>query len=126
MTQSHGWTTIVHPIRMASNPHHSQKWISKKKKKLFSGSAVIKLFLKNVIFSRNYLFKLLKFKGITRKKYRNWWKPLLLNVNPQLQIRYPIIDNIFLSYNLMKPLITKHILIIKQFLTIFLFLYEIQ
>jgi hypothetical protein len=72
MTQSHGWTTIVHPIRMASIPHPSQKRIPNKKKKLFSGSAVIKLFLKNVNCSRNYLFEMLKFKGITRKKLQKW------------------------------------------------------
>jgi hypothetical protein len=45
---------------------------TKFKKKIFSGSAVIKLFLKNVNFSRNYLFEMLKFKGITRKKIQKW------------------------------------------------------
>jgi hypothetical protein len=47
---------------MASIPHPSQKRIPNKKKKLFSGSAVIKLFLKNVNCSRNYLFEMLKLK----------------------------------------------------------------
>jgi len=35
----------------------------------FSGSAVIKLFLKNPNFSINYMFQMMKFKGITREDF---------------------------------------------------------
>jgi len=40
----------------------------------------------------------------TRKKNLNWWKPMrfLFKANPLLQIMYPIIDNIFVSYNLVE------------------------
>jgi hypothetical protein len=34
----------------------------------FSGSAVIKLIFENPDFSRNYLFEMMKFKGITREE----------------------------------------------------------
>ncbi len=45
----------------------------------------------------------------TRKKNLNWWKPMrfLFKVNPLLQIMYPIIDNIFVSYNLVEHYVSS-------------------
>jgi hypothetical protein len=60
----------------------------------FLGFVVIKLLLK--------MSNLRKLQG--KEKYKIWWKPksFLFQVSSKLEIKYPIIDNFFLSYNLVK------------------------
>jgi hypothetical protein len=43
-----------------------------------------------------------------REKYKNWWKfkSFLLQVSPPLYSKYPLIDKIYLHYNLMEHYIS--------------------
>jgi hypothetical protein len=54
---------------------------------------------------KNYLFEMLKFKLITRdREFFFFGEPrtFLLQASAPLETKYPTIDNIFLSYNLLK------------------------
>ncbi len=85
--------------------HFYHIWKKKKKKKkkrrtyhrTFSGLAMIKLFLKIEIFYRDYLFEMPNF-----KKMWKIYKIFLFQTSPPLKSKYPMIDDISLSYNLME------------------------
>jgi hypothetical protein len=74
----------------------------------FSSLVIIKLFFGNTEFSRNYFFEIVKIE----RKLKNWWNPRTLFLfvclfflvsfrpNPPLLSKYPIIENISPSYNI--------------------------